>query len=175
MLLGGCSQENAALKQGLEFRNRLLDAPGCTFTAKVTGDYGDMIHVFSARCRSDETGAVTFQLSEPDTLAGIAGTVSEEGGRLTFEDKALCFPLLTDEQLTPAAAPWILLKTLRSGYLTSACQEEDLLRLSMDDTYEEDALHLDIWMDESRLPVRADILYDGKRILSVEVDDFVFL
>lgn len=163
------------MKQGLEFRNRLLDAPGCAFTAKVTGDYGDMIHVFSARCRSDETGAVTFQLSEPDTLAGIAGTVSEEGGRMTFEDKALCFPLLTDEQLTPAAAPWILLKTLRSGYLTSACQEEDLLRLSMDDTYEEDALHLDIWMDESRLPVRADILYDGKRILSVEVDDFVFL
>ena len=91
------------------------------------------------------------------------------------DETALCFPLLTDGQLSPASAPWIFLKTLRSGYLTSACMEDEMLRLTMDDTYEENALHLDIWLDGERIPVRADILYDGRRILSVEVEDFVFV
>lgn len=175
MLLGGCSQENAALKQGLEFRNRLLAAQGCGFTANITADYGDMLHTFSVQCQADAAGTIAFQLLEPEALAGISGTISDTGGRLTFDDTALCFPMLTDDQLSPAAAPWIFLKTLRSGYLTSACYEDSMLRLTMDDTYEEDALHLDIWLDDSSLPVRADILYDGKRILSVDVEAFVFL
>lgn len=175
LLLCGCTQKNTALEQGLEFRSKLLTASGCSFTASVTADYGDTLHTFSLQCVGDENGEITFLLSEPDTLAGITGTISDSGGELTFDNTALCFPLLADDQLTPASAPWIVLKTLRSGYLTSACQEDLMLRLTMDDSYEEDALHLDIWLNEARLPIRADILYDEKRILSVDVEDFVFL
>lgn len=175
MLLCGCSQENAALKQAIAFRNELLTASGCSFKASVTADYGDTLHTFSLKCDADQTGSIKFQLSEPDTLVGITGTISASGGELTFDNTALCFPLLADDQLTPVSAPWIMLKTLRSGYLTSACLEDSMLRLTLDDSYEEDALHLDIWLDEKRLPIRADILYDGKRILSVDVEDFVIL
>ena len=175
LLLAGCTAENKPLEQGMAFRSRLLSAQGCQFTAKITADYGDSLHQFSADCRSDSSGTVTFCVSEPETLSGITGMVSDTGGKLTFEDKALSFPLLTDEQLSPVSAPWILLKTLRSGYLTSACMEENLLRLTINDSYEEDALQLDIWMNEESLPIRSDILYDGKRILSVEMEDFVFL
>lgn len=174
-LFTGCSPEDAALKQGLAFRSELLAAEGCRFSAAVTADYGDEIHIFSMECQGDETGAVNFCVTEPESLAGITGHISENGGELTFDETALCFPLLTDGQLSPASAPWIFLKTLRSGYLTSACMEDEMLRLTMDDTYEENALHLDIWLDGERIPVRADILYDGRRILSVEVEDFVFV
>lgn len=175
VLLSGCSAEDAALKQGMTFRSNLLSAEGCRFGASITADYGDELYAFSMECQADASGNLTFSLTEPETLSGISGTVSDEGGRITFEDTALTFPLLTDDQLSPASAPWIFVKTLRSGYLTSACMEDGMLRLSMDDTYEEDALHLDIWMDENRMPVRGDILYDGRRILSVEVEDFTFL
>ena len=159
----------------MTFRSELLAAEGCRFLAVVTADYGDELYTFSMECEGDKAGDLAFSLSEPEALSGIAGTISDSGGRITFEDTALCFPLLTDDQLSPASAPWILLKTLRSGYLTSAGLEEDSLRLTMDDTYEEDALHLDIWMGEDRMPVRADILYDGRRILSLEVEGFSFL
>lgn len=159
----------------MEFRSSLLAAEGCHFTAKVSADYGEELYTFSMDCRSDKTGAVTFEILEPDALSGIAGTISEQGGTLNFEDTALCFPLLTDEQLSPAAAPWIFLKTMRSGYISSACMEEGKLRLTMDDSYEEDALRLDVWLDEDQHPLCADILYDGKRILSLQVNDFSFL
>lgn len=159
----------------MTFRSNILSAEGCRFDASITADYGDELYAFSMECQADASGNLTFSLTEPEALSGISGTVSDEGGRITFEDTALTFPLLTDDQLSPASAPWIFVKTLRSGYLTSACMEDGMLRLSMDDTYEEDALHLDIWMDENRMPVRGDILYDGRRILSVEVEDFTFL
>lgn len=175
VLFAGCTPEDAALKQGMAFRSRLLEADGYAFTAQVTADYGDELYVFSVECQGDSSGNIQFQLTEPQTLSGIAGTISDTGGRITFADTALTFPLLTDDQLSPASAPWIFLKTLRSGYLTSACLEEEMLRLSVDDSYAEDALHLDIWLNEAQAPVRADILYDERRILSVEVDDFTLL
>lgn len=175
VFLGGCAGQDRALKQGMTFRSELLAAEGCRFLAVVTADYGDELYTFSMECQGDKTGNIAFSLTEPEALSGIQGTISDNGGRITFEDTALYFPLLTDDQLSPASAPWIFLKTLRSGYLTSAGLEEGNLRLTMDDTYEEDALHLDIWMGENRMPVRADILYDGRRILSLEVEGFSFL
>jgi len=157
------------------FRNQMLTASGCTFAAKITADYGSELYQFSVKCHGNENGEIAFRISDPELLSGITGKISDTGGELTFDETALCFPLLTDEQLSPASAPWIFLKTLRSGYITSACFEEKLLRLSIDDSYEEDALHLDIWIDEKKAPIRADILYDGKRILSLDVENFAFL
>ena len=53
--------------------------------------------------------------------------------------------------------------------------EDGLLRMSLDDSYEDDALHVDIWLDPQDCPVRAEIVYDGYRILSVEVSKFLIV
>ena len=82
---------------------------------------------------------------------------------------------MAEDQLTPVSAPWILLRTLRGGYLTSAGMEEDQIRLTINDSYEDDALQLDIWLDEKELPVRAEIVYDQRRILSLDVKAFEIL
>lgn len=174
LCFSGCSSENRALEEGLEFRDRLLEAQGCQFTAEITADYGQTLYSFGMECQADEIGAMTFQVTSPESISGITGTISDTGGALTFADTALQFDLMADDQLTPVSSPWILLRTMRSGYITSACWEEELLRLSIDDSYEEDALHLDIWLEEG-IPVRGDILYDGKRILALDVKSFVFL
>ena len=47
-----------------------------------------------------------------------------------------------------------------------------MLRLSIDDSYEEDALHMDIWLNAENVPVRGEILYDDRRILSLDVKNF---
>ena len=87
----------------------------------------------------------------------------------------MAFPLLAEGQVSPVSAPWLLMKTLRSGYLTSCGTEDGTLRLSIDDSYEDDALHLDIWLNEEELPKHGEILWQGRRILSVAVENFRFL
>lgn len=171
LLLAGCSGKQAELERAMSLRAALL-ASECTFDAAVTADYGDKIYVFGMNCRSDARGNLIFTVTEPESISGITGSVSEEGGKLTFDDTALAFPLMADDQLTPVSAPWILIKTLRGGYLTSANLEGELLRLTIDDSYEEDALQLDIWLNSEEEPVQADILYAGRRILTVQVSNF---
>ena len=172
VFLCGCSGSSGEIERGMALRSKLLAAESCTFDANITADYGDKVYAFSMGCSADKQGDLTFSVSAPETIAGITGTISADGGRLTFDDTALYFDLLADDQLTPVSGPWILIKTLRSGYLTSACVEEGSLRLTIDDSYDEDALQLDIWLDEGDLPKRAEILYDGRRILSLDVTSF---
>lgn len=175
VLLCGCAGGDRELERAMAYRSALLKAEGCRFSAEVTADYGDILHSFSMDCRTDANGNLSFSVTAPETIAGITGAVSQEGGTLRFDDEALHFELMAQEQLSPVSAPWIFMKTLRSGYLTSASTEGELLRLTIDDSYEEDALRLDIWLKEEDMPVRAEILYDGKRILTMDVKDFVLL
>ena len=174
ILLTGCTAETE-LSQALSFRTDLLAGQGCSFTAQVTADYGDELQEFTMECRGDERGGISFTVISPETIAGICGTLSEAGGALTFDDTALQFPLMAEDSLSPVSAPWIFLKTLRSGYIVSACREDDLLHLSIDDSFDDDALRLDIWLDRQHLPAQADILYDGRRILSLCVANFQIL
>lgn len=172
VLLTGCSEGDRALARGMELRSGLLKAQGCGFSADITADYGDKLHSFSMDCAGDAQGNLTFAVTAPETIAGITGTVSDTGGRLTFDDTALSFPLLADGQLSPVSAPWIFLKTLRGGYLTMASEEAELLRLTFHDSYEEDALQVDVWLNETDTPIRAEILYGGRRILTLDVKKF---
>jgi len=174
LCLSGCDSENSALKEGMAFRDKLLSGQGCRFSVQITADYGEHLYYFEMDCAADSVGDMTFCVTAPESIAGIEGSLSYAGGTLDFADTALQFDLLADDQLTPVSSPWILLKTLRSGYIASACYEEELLRLTVDDSYEEDALRLDIWLRDE-CPVRSDVLYDGKRILSMEVKDFEIL
>lgn len=175
LLLTGCGNARNRIDRAMALRSRLLQGEGCSFTAGITADYGDQLYTFTLSCQADKLGNLKFTVLEPGSIAGITGLISQEGGKLTFDDTALEFPLMADEQLTPVSAPWVFLKTLRGGYLTSAGEEGENLRLTIDDSYEEDALHLDIWLDGSDNPVQADILYDGRRILSLTIGEFQIL
>lgn len=175
LVLSGCSAAPDEMEAGLQLRSRLLQASECTFSAAITADYGDQLHTFSMDCRADKHGDLGFTVTAPDTISGIQGQLSGEGGKLTFADTALYFDLLAEEQLSPICVPWILLKTLRSGYITSACREGETIRLSVEDSFEEDSLRLDIWLNAGGMPEHADILYGGRRILSVDVENFQIL
>ena len=174
LTLSGCLGGNRELEQGMKLRAKLLSS-SCSFEAVITADYGDDVYSFTVGCQADSQGNLSFTVKQPDTISGIAGSISATGGKLTFDETVLAFPLLADGQLTPVSAPWILVRTLQGGYLRAAGTEEDLLRLTFDDSYEEDALQLDIWLDSANVPVKADVLYDGRRILSMSISEFQFL
>lgn len=174
LLLTGCSGDGGELDRAMALRSKLLASSGCSFDAVITADYGDKTYSFSVTCQADAQGNVTFKVTEPESIAGISGNISDEGGKLTFDDTALGFELLADGQVTPVSAPWLLVKTLRSGYVTSCGMDGEQVRVSIDDSYEEDALHLDVWLDDRNIPVRSEILFRDRRILSLKIENFDF-
>ena len=174
-LLCGCSDTPKEIERGLALRSSVLQGQGCRFDAKITADYGDSLQQFSVSCESTHDGAVSFTVTAPESIAGITGIISETEGKLTFDGLALQFDKMAEGTVSPVSSPWIFLKTLRSGYLRAACQEGDLLRLTIDDSYEDDALQLDIWLGAGDLPVKAEILFAGRRILTLDVGNFTLL
>lgn len=174
-LLAGCAGNGGEMDRAMSLRAKLLAGQGASFETDITADYGDKFYTFSMGCETDAQGNLTFTVLEPTSIAGITGTVAQGSGKLTFADKALAFDIMADGQVSPVSGPWVLMKTLRSGYLTSCTEEGDTLRLAVDDSYADDALHLDIWLDEKDIPIRGEIFWQGRRILSLEVKNFKIL
>lgn len=173
-LLTGCKSMKGT-DPALVLREKLLTANGCSFRTVITADYGDHYYVFTLDCTADSSGDISFTVVSPETISGITGTIDQAGGNLTFEDQILAFPLVADDQLSPISAPWLLVRTLRSGYISSGGQDGEYYKLQMDDSYEEDPLRADIWLDDGNIPTHCDFMWDNKRILSVEIANFAFL
>lgn len=175
ILFAGCGKTEGDLDVALRFRQRLLSGAGCKFSSEITADYGDIIYQFSMDCQADKQGNLSFSVNAPESISGITGAITDVGGHLTFEGTALAFAPIADGQVTPVTAPWLFLKTLRSGYIVSCGAVDGGTYLQIDDSYKDRALHLDIWLDENELPVRGEILWEGRRVLSITVKDFAIL
>lgn len=173
-LLCGCSANSEQMDRAMALRGKIQQHE-VSFDVKVTADYGDSIHTFSMQCQGDMLGNLKFTVTEPERIAGISGIISKGSGKLTFDDQALAFDVLADNLISPVSGPWVLLETLRSGYLTSCSSEGDLLRVAIDDSYAENALHLDIWLNSEDVPQQCEVYWQGRRLLSMEVKNFTFL
>ena len=174
-LLCGCTSANSDMDSALQMRQKLLNSDGCSFDCVITADYADEIYTFSMHCQSNKNGDFRFEVTAPQEISGVTGKIDGSGGALTFDDKVLAFSLLADEQLSPVSAPWILVHTLQSGYLSAAAHTDDGLWIKIDDSYAEDALQLDIWTDKTDLPQSCEIVFRGRRILSVDVRNFAYV
>ncbi len=174
LVLTGCAAADDTLDRAMALRASLL-ARGASFDADITADYGDRVHTFSMACTVTDQGEMTFTVTAPESISGVSGKVSATGGKLTFDGHVLAFGLMADGLISPVSAPWVLVKTLRSGYLTACTREGELLRLTIDDSYAEDALHLDIWLGAGDMPVSADIMWQGRRLLSISIKNFQLL
>ena len=174
--LFGCGGENTEMSRGLAFREKLLQADGCSFDAEITADFGDKIYTFVLNCQGNKDGSLSFAVQKPDTISGISGILSAEGGKITFdEDRAVAFPMLAEGEITPVSAPWVLYNTLRCGYIQACGVEGELLRLTIHDSYEEETMQVDVWLNDQNLPVSAEILWQGRRIVSIRVLNFQVL
>lgn len=172
VLLTGCGSAKQGLDGALTFRKQLLAAENCQFDAVVTADYSDRVYTFGLTCQTDADGKVTFTVTSPETIQGITGYLDGNGGALTFDDQILAFPKMADGQITPVSAPWILMKTLRGGFL-SACEDiKDGYRLTINDSYEENAMQLIIETNRDYYPTGAEVYWKGQRILTVQVSNF---
>ncbi len=175
LLLTGCKNLEGSVDRALGFREQLLNSNGCSFDALVTADYTDVQYTFNIHCEADAQGAISFQVLSPETIAGIAGTISEDGGRFTFDGETLLFPLLIEGVVSPVSAPWLFLEGLQSGYISGCAQTDQEIEIHIDDTYEGHNLKFIVKADSSACPVFADIFWNGQRILSLNIENFKIL
>lgn len=174
VLLCGCSSNDALMDRALLLRGKLQQAE-VSFLVQTVADYGDKTYTFSMECQCDAMGNLNFKVTEPQTIARITGKIAKGTGKLTFDDKILAFDILADGLISPVSGPWVMMETLRSGYLTSCVQESDGIRVSIDDSYAEKALHLDIWLDGQDMPKYCEVYWNGRRLLSMTVSSFTFV
>lgn len=175
LFLSGCSSGDAEMDAALKMRKALLDSNGCTFTSVICADFTDSTYTFSVACTAANDGTLTFTVSDPDTIAGISGMISGETGQLIFDEEILAFETIAQGRISPVSAPWLMIKTLRSGYISACGKDEGYTRLQIDDSYAQDALHLDIWLDSQNIPVRAEILWKQQRVITMDVRYFTYV
>lgn len=174
-VLSGCGSSRSGVDRALNLRNTLLKGNGCTFNAVITADYGDKLYIFKTKNTVDINGNLTFEVLSPDSISGITGKIENEKGALTFDNEVLAFSLLTDDQISPVSAPWIFVRSLRSGYIRACEDAQSGMRVQINDSYDEDALQMDIWTDSADIPIRSEILFRGRRIITLDVENFTIL
>ena len=86
----------------------------------------------------------------------------------------MAFRTIADGLVTPATAPWLFMKTLRSGYLKDAAETERGFEMSIDDSYAEESLQLRI-RTAGETPASAEIFWQSRRILTIAIENFTFL
>ena len=163
------------MDQVMLFRQALNDGASCQFEGYITADYGDRLYTFTLDCQVDALGNVTFSVRSPQSICGITGKIGEEKGILTFDEQVLAFPLLADGYISPVSGPWLMVRALKAGYIRGCSQEEQKIRVTIDDSYEEDTIQVDVWLDEQNCPMQADFLWKGRRIITMEVKNFRYL
>ena len=173
-LLVGCKEASSNMDQALAMRQQLLKN-SCTFCASITADYEDIIYSFKLNCKADPAGDIQFAVVMPEEISGITGIVGAKGGKLTFDDKELAFPLLADGLISPVSAPWLFIRSARSGYIKSSGTADNETRITINDNYASEALQVDIYLDQSGIPTHADLYWQGRRILSMDITDFVYV
>ena len=173
VLLSGCDRSNMEMDRILQLRQKMQTCQECSFTANITADYGEEICTFSMNCVMNREGELVFTVVTPESISGITGTISDDGGNLTFDNQLLTFPVLADDLITPVSAPWVLMQTLRGGYIRSCSKTDDGMMAIINDSYQEDSLQLDIWFDDNDIPVGAEIFWEDRRILSLSVSNMM--
>ena len=171
VFLVGCSARDPAMEAALELRGRCLAAQQVQFRVGISADYIDRIESFSLECTHNADGTMSFRVLGPVDIEGVGGTVSGTEGTVEFDGTVLAFPLLAEGRLSPLSGPWVVMKAIRSGNILSAGREGELLRLTIDDSYAENALTVDLWLEDGEVE-QAEVAWEGRRCLTMTFDGF---
>lgn len=175
VLFTGCADSRDGMNGFVAFRDKMLKGNGCSFETTVTVDYGNSFSSFDLVCKTDNVGDMALTVTNPDSISGISCKISGGKGQLTFDDKAVAFEMLANGQITPISAPWLFIKALRGGYISSCSEGEMETIIRIDDSFGDVPFSVDVRVDETFLPKAAEIIWNGKRIVSMEISSFIIV
>ncbi|MBQ4641352.1 MAG: hypothetical protein IJB47_01920 [Oscillospiraceae bacterium] len=173
-ILTGCSKQSS-LDRAIRLRSDIVAGNGCSFVCEITADYGEKIYTFGMDCQADREGNLSFTVTKPDTICGICGRITSQEGALTFDDRVLAFETIADDHLTPVSAPWFFLRAICSGYINSCQETESGYCIEIDDIYNGTSVALLLHTNADFVPVGGEIFWNNRRILTLQVDNFIIL
>lgn len=171
VFLLGCSGPDPAMETALDLRSRCLASPAVRFRAEIRADYITGFEEFTLDCETSPDGTVAFRVVGPEEIADICGTVRQDEGTVEFDGAVLAYPLMAQGRLSPLSGPWVVLKAIRSGCIIAAGQEGELTRVTIDDSYADNALTVDVWLEDGQV-IQAEVAWEGLRCLVMTFDDF---
>lgn len=175
LFLFGCRNESDVVGEMMSLRNKILSCASFSFVADVTVDYGESLYSFCANCCVDAENNMELTIVEPSSISGIKAKISAESGKLIFDDKTLLFATVAGGQITPVGAPWLLIEAIRGGYISMCSSQEAGGYAQINDSYKGANFFVDLRLDNQSIPVSGEIIWEGKRIVSMRISDFVFV
>lgn len=174
-VLVGCKNSEEDIDYALSFRQNLLQQDGCRFDCELTADYGDVLYQFCLSCEADNIGALSFTVTAPASIAGISGIVAKSGANVKFDNTVLGFPILSEDLPTPLSSPYLFLNALRGGYIRACNMQDGKMELTIADTYEDDSIVMNVNFDDQEKPISCEFIWQGRRILSMQISSFTYL
>lgn len=172
LCFSGCSASNDA---GGDLRKAFQNSNGSAFNAVVYADYGEKVYDFSVDCSVNGNGKLIFQLVEPSSIADITGYVDELGSNITFDERVLTFPSLADDLISPVASPWLLIRAICNGYIRAEYSDQNNSKILFEDSYYQHAFQIELTCNQDNIPIYADIIWEGRRIIALEIRNFRFM
>jgi hypothetical protein len=162
------------LDRVLLFRSDVNGAAQCRFRSDVTLDYGNYTYSFGCECQINNEN-MDLTVVQPEVISGISARIASSSGELTFDDKYLAFESIASGNITPIITPWLFMRAIQSGYISTCGKSSDGYFAMFNDTYQGFDFSVKIYFIDERMPTRADIIWNGKRIASMSVNDFVIM
>ena len=175
LFMCGCNGTYDATAQGDVLRQKLLESKGCSFISIITADFGQLQYSFKLACSVDEKGILNFTVLEPESIADITGHIDDQSGNLSFDDTVLAFPHLAEGEIPPVCAPWLFYKALYGGYIRAGGVEDGACHLTIDDSFHGENLVLELWLRDELYPMKAEIIWEGRSLLMLEIQQFEYL
>ena len=171
-----CSDADNSMQPALDLRTKLLETGGCSFSADITADFGETVCMFSADCRYTADGMTRVEITSPESIAGIAATVSADGATVEFDGMLLDFGELAGGHVAPVAAPSILSLCWAGEYIRSAGEEGGNVLVTYLKGYDKEELTvLTRFCGQTGVPLSGEVIYDGNTVLSVAITNFSYL
>ncbi len=166
LLLTGCAGKEET-RQFEIWRETVAGAEEITFSARITAELEDTATVYAGRVRATPTQtAVTVTL--PETIQGVTFRVSGTGRTLEYDGLLLELTPERDD-LSPAAAPEVLLRAIREGSVLYTGREGERLTAALEAPGGETVT---LWRTQEEIPVYAEIGRDNTTELKLQISEW---
>lgn len=167
LLLAGCGK-NAAAERFAPFSEALCARSDLCFSAEVRAEYPDRSARFLLSYADDAPGCRVTVL-EPAEIRGVTVHLDGASASLGYDSVVLDTGALDRYGLSPASALAKLVSALRTGHLASAWEEDGL---TVWELVPDDTLTVQIWLTEDMIPVRAELISEGRAAVYCEFRDW---
>ena len=175
VFLTGCASADENLDRAMNLRTTVSKADQVQFQCTVTADYYDEVCSFVIDCAYDEYDQIHFEVVEPNTISGISGVIDGKEGQFTFDDQILAFKPMDGGCLSPIFAPWFLLDAIEGGFIHSVSEHKEGYCVTYRDSFQDETLMIEVFLTKDDVPIKCEIYLGERRILLLEIRNFVFV